>query len=426
MNRFLLLLIFIGSIVGSEELSLHDAQKAMFENNSNLKAAKLEISKMQQALKETKSSLFPSVDLSAGVTYMSEKGEVTVVIPPVSRTIETSRNDKIETGIDFSYAVFTGFSRTNAIKGARTAITQKEASLRSARNSASFTLAVMYCQIDFFVKNLITIRKHITTLDQYLKQVKDLRDSGLSTTTKVLEIESKLSNSQVDLAGTLQSVDSLRREIINLTGTSDSLCHPEENISYFDSVTLPVAIDTSRAELQSVNAVKQQLMASQKVIGSKRLPIIATTAGYRYGRPGLNGNSDDFMGYFLAGVQLKFNLFDGFKTAAQLRQVTLSEEILEKNREGSIDTWENALLTTRNQLAYIDKKAGAARLSIQAAQALVQSSKEQFEAGQLTQIEYLNAMDNDAMAQLRLEQTQFERRLTILKGLYISGTDLNF
>jgi outer membrane protein TolC len=61
-----------------------------------------------------------------------------------------------------------------------------------------------------------------------------------------------------------------------------------------------------------------------------------------------------------------------------------------------------------------------------AAQALVQSSKEQFDAGQLTQIEYLDAMDNDAIAQLLLEQALFERRLTILTGLFISGTDLKF
>jgi hypothetical protein len=35
-------------------------------------------------------------------------------------------------------------------------------------------------------------------------------------------------------------------------------------------------------------------------------------------------------------------------------------------------------------------------------------------------------MDNDAIAQLLLEQALFERRLTILTGLFISGTDLKF
>ncbi|MBN1601805.1 MAG: TolC family protein [Chitinispirillaceae bacterium] len=426
MKKSSLLLVLIGCSFGGDVVSLHDAQRLMFENNSDLKAAELEINKMQQILKETKSSLFPSLDLSAGISYQTEKGEVTIDIPPIRTTVETSRNDRIETGIDCSYLIFTGFSRANAIKGVRAAIIQKEASLRSGRNSASFSLAFMYCHMTYFTRKLLTIKNHITTLEKYYLHVRGMWGSGLITKTKVLEVESKLKNTEVDLAETFQSVDSLRREIINLIGIDDSLCMPEENVSYFDTVSLPSVIDTLRSELQSLNASKQQLISSQKVIGAKRLPVVAATAGYRYGRPGLSGNSDEFMGYFIAGVQVKFNLFDGFKTISQLHQIIISQKILETNREASIDTWENALLTSKRQRMFLDKKIEAAGFSIEAASALVQSSKEQYEAGQLTQIEYLNAMDNDALARLRLEQVRNERRLIILKGLYLSGIDLKF
>jgi outer membrane protein TolC len=427
MNKVsILFLLFLGSLNG-EVLTLHNAQQLMFENNKNLKATELEITKMQYALKETRSSLFPTVDLSGGITYLSEKGEVTIENPKLGKqTIETGRNDRIETGIDCSYPLFTGFSRTNAIKGVQAAITQREAALRSARNNASFTLARLYCQMDFKVKNLETTRKHISTLEKYLQQVKELREGGLSTKTKELEVQSKLFNSQVVLAGTLQTIDSLRREIINLTGSHDSLCMPEENIIYFDKISIPTEIDTLRAELRSIDATKKQLDASQSVISSKKYPVIAANTGYRFGRPGLNGNSDDFMGYFIAGLQVKFNLFDGFKNTNQIHQIVVSKEILEKNKEESVDSWKNALSISQQQILFLDKKVEAAQQSIMAAQALVQSSKEQFDAGQLTQIEYLDAMDNDAIAQLLLEQALFERRLTILTGLFISGTDLKF
>jgi outer membrane protein TolC len=132
------------------------------------------------------------------------------------------------------------------------------------------------------------------------------------------------------------------------------------------------------------------------------------------------------MGYFIAGLQVKFNLFDGFKNTNQIHQIVVSKEILEKNKEESVDSWKNALSISQQQILFLDKKVEAAQQSIMAAQALVQSSKEQFDAGQLTQIEYLDAMDNDAIAQLLLEQALFERRLTILTGLFISGTDLKF
>jgi outer membrane protein TolC len=419
-------LLFLGSLNG-EVLTLHNAQQLMFENNKNLKAAELEVTKMQYALKETRSSLYPTVDLSGGITYLSENGEVTIENPVLGKqTIETGRNDRIETGIDCSYPLFTGFSRPNAIKAAEASIYQREAALRSARNNASFALARLYCQMDFKVKNLVTTRKHISTLEKYLQQVKELREGGLSTRTKELEVKSKLLNSQVVLAGTLQTIDSLRREIINLIGSGDSLYMPEENINYFDTISIPVAIDTLRAELQSIEASKKQLDASQNVFSSKKYPIIAANAGYRFGRPGLNGNSDDFMGYFIAGLQVKFNLFDGFKSANQIHQVVVNKEILQKNKEESIDSWENALSISHQQILFLDRKVEAAQQSIEAAQALVQSSKEQFDAGQLTQIEYLDAMDNDAIAQLLLEQALFERRLTILTGLFISGTDLKF
>jgi outer membrane protein TolC len=421
---FSILCIFGSAFSGV--LSLHDAQQAMFNNNSDLKAARLEIDRMQYAFKESRAALYPSVDLSGGVTYFSEKGEVAINIPPIKRTIETSRNDRIETGIDCSYPLFTGFARTNAIKGAQAAIQQKEAALRIARNKASFALARIYCQMDFYTRSLLTVRKRISTLEVHLEQMNALRESGLSTTTKVLEVKSKLLNTLVDLAGTLEAIDSLRREVIYLTGTQDSLCMPEENCEFLDSIAIPAAIDTQRAELESISAALDQFDASMKVIESKKFPVVAATAGYRFGRPGLNGSSDDFMGYFLAGIQVKFNLFDGFKTSSQSHQVAVNKNIIEQNRVGSIDAWDNALANCRRQNIFLKEKIEAAQLSIEAAQSLVQSSKEQFDAGQLTQIEYLNALDNDAVASLRLEQARFERRLIILTGIYISGADLTF
>ncbi len=421
---FFSILLIVGSTC-SEVLSLHDAQQAMFNNNSDLKASKLEIDKMQYALKESRSALYPSLDLSGGVTYFSEKGEVTIP-PPINRTIETSRNDRIETGIDCSYPLFTGFARPNAIKGAQAEIQQKEASLRVARNRASFSLARIYCQMDFFTRSLLTVRKRISTLEAHLEQVKALRESGLSTTTRELEVKSKLLNTQVDLAGTLAAFDSLRREVIYLTGTQDTLCMPQENCEFLDSIAIPAAIDTQRAELESISAALDQFDASMKVINSKKFPTVAATAGYRFGRPGLNGNSDDFMGYFIAGVQVRFNLFDGFKTSAQSHQISVNKDIIRQNRVGSIDAWNNVLANCRRQDIFLKEKISAAQLSIEAAKSLVKSSQEQFDAGQLTQIEYLNALDNDAVAELRLEQARFERRLIILTGIYISGTDLTF
>ncbi|HEX2956458.1 MAG TPA: TolC family protein [Chitinispirillaceae bacterium] len=422
---FLFILCILGNVY-SEALSLHDAQQAMFDNNSDLKAASLEINRMQYALKESRASLYPSLDLSGGVTYFSEKGEVTINIPPIMRTIETSRNDRIETGIDCSYPIFTGFARTNAIKGARAAIQQKQAALRIARNRASFALARIYCQMDFFTRSLLTVRKRITTLERHLEQVNVLRESGVATTTQVLEVKSKLLNTQVDLAGTLAAIDSLRREVIYLTAMKDPFCMPEENCEFLDSLAIPAAIDSQRAELESISAALNQFDASMNVIESKKFPLVAATAGYRYGRPGLNGNSDDFMGYFIAGVQIRFNLFDGFKTSSQSRQAALNKDIIKQNREGSIDAWNNVLANCHHQNIFLKEKIEAAQLSIEAARSLVQSSKEQFDAGQLTQIEYLNALDNDAVAELRLEQARFERRLIILTGIYISGKDLTF
>jgi outer membrane protein TolC len=426
MNRILFSVLFIIGNAWSEVLTLHDAQQAMFDNNSELKSISLEIDRMLYALKESRASLYPSVDLSGAVTYFSEKGEVTINIPPMQRTIETSRNDRIETGIDCSYPLFTGFARTNAIKGAQAAVKQKEAALRVARNRASFALARIYCQMDFFTRSLLTVRKRISTLEAHLEQVKALCEGGLSTVTRELEVKSKLLNTQVDLAGTLAAIDSLRREVIYLTRTQDSLCMPEENCEFLDSIAIPMTIDTQRAELESISAALGQLDASMKVIESKKFPTVAANAGYRFGRPGLNGNSNDFMGYLIAGVQVRFNLFDGFKMSSQSHQVAINKDIVQQNRSGSIDAWNNILANCHRQNIFLKEKINAALLSIEAAQSLVQSSKEQFDAGQLTQIEYLNALDNDAIASLRLEQARFERRLIILTGMYISGADLTF
>jgi outer membrane protein TolC len=149
-------------------------------------------------------------------------------------------------------------------------------------------------------------------------------------------------------------------------------------------------------------------------------------AGLRYANPGLDLAGDEFMTYGLLGLQLRWNLFDGSRNRAQRKQLEVQARILEERKRKLELDWKKSMLTSRLQFSRWAAQYQAAVASRDASEAAEADLKKQFAAGVATELEWLEARNDLARAEMMMEQARTMQRLAVLQWRFASGKELEF
>jgi len=176
---------------------------------------------------------------------------------------------------------------------------------------------------------------------------------GISTSTRVLDAQARLENVRVQVLSLENQADSLKRELMNLIQNDTQDITPELTVFTVDSADMKVlctlTVNSGRPELAALNLTSTQLSVYNKMLQGQKFPVLICSAGYRYAKPGLSLTGTEFMSYATAALQLKFNIFNGFRISSQQHQVHEQIDIVAKQTEQLISTWNNAIVTARMQ-----------------------------------------------------------------------------
>jgi outer membrane protein TolC len=261
-------------------------------------------------------------------------------------------------------------------------------------------------------------------------QVQSLKTGGLASSSKVLDALARLASAKADLTSAQNQSDSLKYELVNFTQCKDSLLSPEDYSFGGDSASLgttdTVSLNSGRPELAAMDLGIAQLSVLQDIIRGQKYPNLVAVVGCRYANPGLNMGGSDFMWYGQAGVQLRWNLFDGFKVSAQHKETSSQLDIARYQKQQMIDSWNNAIKNAKLQVTRAIRQQEAARASLAAADAVVADAKNSLAAGVTTQTDYLNAITAHARADLSVRQAAFMKNMALLQLYFASGRELNF
>jgi len=342
----------------------------------------------------------------------------------------------VELGIDASYPLFTGFTRSQNLKSKHQAIYAKEAELRAGKNQVSLKLAGMYyswqlaeLQTEYQQK----ILEHSLALQ---KQLEDFVKAGTGVRSHALTAAAKAKAAEVDLLSAQNTGDSLKYELVDFLGSRDSSITNSKNALSLDSTPIPTPdwakenagsnSDSLRPEIEVLERTSEQLRYSENALSGQRLPQLYALAGYRYANPGLNQTEDAFMNYGIVGLQLKWNLFDGWKNHSQKNQLEVQlKEINEQKRKLNGAWWKSKHLA-EVQFERWEKQFQAAKASREAAEASANDLKRQFSVGLATGLDWLEARNQVARATLTMSQARTMQTLAILQWRYAAGKELRF
>jgi outer membrane protein TolC len=344
-----LFFIFIcAALAGAKELSLHDAQAALFANNLDLMVAGQQVQIARLSLSETRATWQPSLDFFANYGYQTKKpksqlnlpASVVSTLPPAMASalgtpMEINMQDRTELGIDLSYPLFAGFTRLNAQKAKQLGVDGQQAAFSALKNQLSLRLALVYFRWEVGRKQCAVQQALVNQLAALAAQRSEQYKGGTIAKSALLDAQARKETAAVDLMASFDLVDSLKTELMNLIQSSDSSIFPQTYA--FPVIDTTGTLNTGRPELVALDKSNEQLAATKSILAGSRLPFVAGKAGYHYGKPGLNNGINEFMDYGVAGVNLTWNLYDGMKTHAQKAQIDAQQEMLKKQKGLLVD-----------------------------------------------------------------------------------------
>jgi outer membrane protein TolC len=140
----------------------------------------------------------------------------------------------------------------------------------------------------------------------------------------------------------------------------------------------------------------------------------------------MNMTEDAFMQYGLFGLQLKWNLFDGARNRAQRQQLEIQGRVLLEQKRKLEGEWRKAQRQAQVQYSRWDLQYQAAKASKDAADASARDLHRQFESGLATGLDWLEARNQAARADMQMAQARTMQKLALQQWRYAVGKDLRY
>ncbi len=431
-------------------LTLPEAQALLFRDNPDLAVQRLQAEEAQARVREAQGAWYPSVDALGNYLFNTETSRLVIDIPgpggvgwtSISRAL--GDHDQAELGVDASVPIFTVFARGYQVEARQAQARSRASETLAARNRLSLRLAALFAGWQLADAQARYEARVVEYSRKLEGQLADFVRAGTAVRSRALAGQARTRSAEVDRIAAENTRDSLALEIFSFLGRGlDSALGP-----------MDLAVDTSpappppweifpeggpdpgsgsagdsgasRPEERAFEEGIHGLRLGQKALAGRRLPQVLGRVGVRFANPGLNMTKDEFMAYGQAALQLRWNLFDGYRNRQQRVQLELQARSLEEQRRKQRIEWEKARRSARQQYARWSAQWEAAKASREAARSAADDLQRQFELGLATEVDLMEALNHEARSGLIMEQARTFRKLALLQWEYAAGREMKF
>ena len=393
---------------GTQPITLEQAVELAQRNNTQLQIALLELERAKAALREAQAALFPTVDLSAGITrQQSAQSQLSSEIrqqqeeglPPELRSQSTDEPSTSFSGqAQLIYNIYTSGRRSANIGAAEEQLRFQELNVANQSEEIRLNVAQNYYNLQEADENVRIRQSAVRNAEVTLRDAQALERAGVGTQFDVLRAQVTLANAQQQLSQALSQQRIARSQLATTLNIPDALSvNAADPVRLAGLWNLPLE-DTIVLAYQNRPELQQQLAQRNLSEQRRRLaladlgPQISLVASYN-----LLDQFDDSIsvtdGYSL-GVQATLNLYDGGAARARADQ-----------QRANIRIAETQFNDTRNQIrfqveqAYSELRANldrvnTANIALEQARESLRLARLRFQAGVGTQTDVIAAEDD--------------------------------
>ncbi|HXP63283.1 MAG TPA: TolC family protein [Dongiaceae bacterium] len=390
----------------TQPLSLADALDLALQQNPNILRAKKDLEAAQGVVIETRAVALPRVGITGSFNALQRTDVDRFSVP----TNFPGNPGGLSFGVDQNWAsqirlvqsLYQGGRMLSALRAARLT---KEQSLLNYQTAVADTVLDVEIAYDdtLLAEQQITVQE--ASVDLLTQQLSDTRrrfDAGTVPRFNVLRAEVELANARPRLIRARNSFRIAKNNLANLLGFNV----PKET---FEDIPLnlsgklhaePYQIDLGRAietaldrrsELGSLR--KARALRAEDILNAKAgyKPAVEAFGGYDVHNSMLHSDISYEINGWITGVQVSWNLFDGFLTRGRVKEATARYERAGIELDDTGRRIELEVRTARSNFIEAQDVLESQKKVVEEAEEALRLARSRYEAGTGTQLDVLSA-----------------------------------
>lgn len=407
----LLCLLPLAELHAQEVLTPEESVERALEEHGLLRSTEAEAREAEAALREARSTWWPSISTQASYTRLSDNiPAIEAEFPGLDTTfaIAPVELNRYHAEVSIEQPLFTGLRRLSQNQAAEHRAGAAREEVDRQRSVVAFETRQAYWSLFEARARLEALEASLEQVEAHLEDVRRQQEVGAALERNVLAAQTRRSEVLLDRVEAENAVRSARLELIQLTGlpADAELELSAEPDGEPPEASLDELVAEARSEHPELSALREEVSAlesDRRSAGRQWLPEAALTGRYLYARPNqyFFTEQDRFRPSWEAGVVFRWDLWDGGRRGAETEQASARLEGARARLEHVEERLE-AEVTRR----YLD--AEGAREAVEVARETVDEAEESFRVVQ-QQFETGAALSTDVLeaeAALRAAQSR--------------------
>jgi outer membrane protein TolC len=437
----------ISPLFGQEKmLSKQEAMMLALDNNFGIKVAQNQVEIADNNRSILNSGYLPSLTGTAGATYNSNSsttefpGQVDEngnARPDIS--IDNAESQRYNSALNLNYTLFDGLGRFYNYKRLKEQYQLSELQARETIENTILQLFSVYFEIARLTENVAVLQQALEISKDRITRAEYAFEFGQNTKLDILNAQVDVTNDSINLLSARQQLQNTRRDLnVVLSQNLNESYQVDTLVQFIPKIQLEEYLTQAGKNNVALLQTERNLAINAydiKVNKSGYLPNIGLVGSYGWNRnqsapsaflsgavfPGINTNTASVN----LGASLTWNLFDGGGTTVRVKNSKIAyenQELLLKQVALEVDRdIANALAIYNNLLTIYDIQ----EQNVITNENNFDRSREQFQLGRITSIEFRQAQINLLNAQTNKNLAKYDAKLAELQLLQLTGQLLN-
>ena len=429
MRKLIYLLLFIFNISYAQEvLTTEMAVKLTLENNLDIKVSEnvLEISKNNSSI--LNSDYLPTINATSSVSRA--QGDVEVKTNQgISAKINDTSNDESFANVNIVYNIVDGRGRKYNYQKSKELYNRTELEVREIIENTLLQLFTVYFDFARLTREKEILKNTLGISIQRLERVKTKYKFGQSTSIEVSSAEVDKNTDSLNYLNIIKVLSNTKRDlnlIMNIDLESDF--EVVEDVEFIDEKEIEDFFNAGLSNNTMFQILDKDVEISNlelKAIKSTYLPTVQLRGSYGWNETideiAYNPVNEFSSKGVSTGINISIPIFDGGKriTATKNARINLENSLIQKNKSELeiIKNIRNAYETYKNNLFLLQIQ----EKSYQTSKLSFSKFEEKYSLGLVSSLEFRQAQINLLRAELLLNSSLFESKISELVFLKLTG-----
>lgn len=414
-NILLFVLLFSATrLFGQQKIELRNCLDSAVLHYPTYKQGAIFDKELGNKIASIKNTNLPQAEINGRASYQNEVVSLPISLPGIS--IPEVSKDQYKISIDITQSIYKGGLTSKQIQYEEISSQINKQQSFIELYSLKQRVASLYFQVVLNQKLFETAENLQKTLNIRLKEMDAAVLNGivLRSAKSVLMAEiAKLEQQKTELYFDLQKLFQQLNLLCGFTVNDLLFAIPDFALTQVGT--------QARAEFDLLNSQQLKLEHTKALIGVKNIPTIYAFSTLGYGRPGYNMLNNDFAGFAMVGVGLKWNAWNWQESKHEKERLDFTSNIIETRKEGFLM---EIKLATDQQLSEIQKQVELIKLDEQIIllkEDVAKSSLVQMMNGTITTSQYVDDLNKVSLAKIDAEMHKIKQSMAIVNYYWIMG-----